>query len=199
MQRSVLLVLVLCLGCDQEGPPVTDEHVSISDETPILPGVPWFELPSDWSKQHPLVSPNAKLESHWMAMAEKLMPLHAGDGGGRAWLKSVRSIPLRELEWSHEPPANEHAPRQKRPALAVGSRHQFEIIFEVGPEGIQDGGLLFLSAEAFWEWSEAQAARPTADGFTTARLLSSGAALLPLDVGAGFEVRGGDLLPGERI
>ena len=199
LQRCVLLVLVLCLGCDQEGPPVTDEHVSISDETPILPGVPWFELPSDWSEQHPLVSPNAKLESHWMAMAEKLMPLHAGDGGGRAWLKSVRSIPLRELEWSHEPPANERAPRQKRPALAVGSRHQFEIIFEVGPEGIQDGGLLFLSAEAFWEWSEAQAARPTADGFTTARLLSNGAALLPLNVGAGFEVRGGDLLPGERI
>jgi len=212
LQRSVLLVLVLCLGCDQDGPPVTDENLSISDETPILPGVPWFELPGDWSEQHPLVSPNAKLESHWMAMAEKLMPLHAGDGGGRAWLKSVRSIPLRELEWSHEPPtnerapqqkrpalANERAPQQKRPALAVGSRHQFEVIFEVGPEGIQEGGLLFLSAEPFWEWSKAQATRQAADGFTTARLLSNGAELLPLDVGAGFEVRGGDLLPGERI
>ena len=164
-----------------------------------MPEAPWFELPDDWDEQHPVISPNAKLETHWIAMAEAEMPRHPGDGEGRAWFESVRSLPSLEVDWRRDSQAAESPSARDRPSLAVGSRHRFAITFEVGQNGIREGGLIFLSAEPFWDWSEAQATRPNAEGFTTAQPLKSDVELMPLDLGAAFEVRGRDLLPGERI
>lgn len=202
-----MLALSISLGCEREEAPVeppaaahsTNGAADATETSPILPGAPWFKLPANWSEQHPTMSPNAKLETHWLALAEREAIADPGDGGGRAWLEAVYSAgPQSTKIWQRGESVD------RRPAVSAASHQRFEIIFEVGEEGIDEGGLLFLSSEAFWFWSEAQTGSPLGEGFTTARLLDGdgdgdGVRLVPGEQGAAFRVEGRSLSKGERI
>ena len=164
-------------------------------EQPVLAGAEWFELPQDWQQQHPVLSPNAKQEAHWLGLAEAEIAKNPADGGGRAWLESVRSSdPLAKPSIWRRGDSSED-----RPLLVASSYQRFEIGFEVGPLGIEEGGMLFLRPEAFWHWSDAQTANPGAPGYTTAEPRRDGVALLPSHEDASFQVEGRALEAGERI
>lgn len=161
--------------------------------TPVLTQAPWFSPPEDWAEQHPILSPNAKLETHWLQLADREHASGPGDGGGRAWLRAVL------------PPSEAGAPNRnpetagETPRVEAGSRHRFEVEFEVGVHGIEEGGLLFLMPEAFWDWSEAQTWDPNAPGYTTAIGPDADVRLVPEPGGAVFRVEGRALLAGERL
>lgn len=70
---------------------------------------------------------------------------HPGDGGGRAWL---------------EPPLDGAEP------ASVGRPGRWHIVYEAGPQGIEDGGFLFLQVSPFWGWSSPQVTAPGSVGFT---------------------------------
>jgi len=197
------LLIALLAGCDAsetESPP-THIATETSAATPVLPAAPWFEPPPDWDEQHPTMSPNAKLETHWLALAERDAHRAAGDGGGRGWLSEVISIEgdaAPRTIWTRAESDGE------RPSVPASSFHRFVIHYEVGPEGIAEGGLIFLSPEAFWFWSPAQAQSNEAPGFTTARMIAAeedlpNVELIPGVELAVFRVTGRALLPGERI
>ncbi|MBJ18722.1 MAG: hypothetical protein CL933_04785 [Deltaproteobacteria bacterium] len=130
-----------------------------------------------------------------IGLAEGMVERHAADGGGHAWLESSRSVdPTRpSSEWRRNDSS------EPRPRLAASSFHRFEIGFEVGPMGIDEGGTLFLNPEAFWYWSNAQTQDRRAPGYTTARARSDDVELRATGMGAGFRVVGRGLRAGERI
>lgn len=70
---------------------------------------------------------------------------HPSDGGGRAWLEAA-------------PGETVHA--------TVGTPGRWTIIYEAGPLGIVDGGMLYLQVSPFWGWSTPQANIPAKQGFT---------------------------------
>jgi len=196
------LVWVLLVGCDQSdgtsplemGP--APSSLAVVSETGIpLPNAPWFELPEDWQEQHPVLSPNAKQEAHWIGLAEAAVERNPADGGGRAWLESVRPVDFREPSsaWLRSDS------KLDRPILEASSYHRFEIGFEVGEFGIDEGGMIFLNPEAFWFWSEAQTGDPRAPGYTTAQARREGVELLAAQGDAAFVVVGRALEAGERI
>lgn len=198
---------LLLAGCDRGEPgaqapspagTAVSQAASGSPDEPIVPGAPDFELPADWATQHPSLSPNAKLDVHLMALAESGIEPSPGDGEGRAWLVSTRPMPAASGERPPTPPGSP-AEGRERPSLEVASYHRFEIRFEVGPQGIDEGGLLFLIPEAFWHWSDAQSRDPRAPGYTTASARSAGVGLEPVGSDATFRVTGRALAPGEQI
>jgi len=160
---------------------------------PILPDAPWFELPDDWTTQHPTLSPNAQLEVHLRALAERALPRNPADSAGRVWLEAVTP--------------GSQARLGGRPLLPAASRQRFAIRFEVAEPGIADGGSLFVLADPFWFWSEVQTADPEAPGYTTATLAARPGAepggkpvrLVPVELAGGFRVEGRGLEAGEQI
>ncbi len=169
---------------------------------PILPEAPWFELPADWAEQHPTLSPNAQLEVHLRALAEREAVPDPADSAGRLWLEGVTPV------GSGGAPVPPAPGPDARPALAAASRHRFRLGFEVGAPGLRDGGALFLLPDPFWFWSEAQTTDPDAPGYTTATLVPdhAGAPVSPPPVrfapGAlpgELRVEGRALVAGERI
>jgi hypothetical protein len=147
----------------------------------------------EWIAQHPTLSPNAQPEIHWAAVAERDAKLSPGDGGGRARLLVVETL---RTTPDGRPVAT--APHDAGP-LRVGSDHRFEVELEVGPAGIEAGGRVFLVADPFWFWSEAQTADPQRPGFTTAEVVAGNATLEASGTDASFLVVGRRLEPGESI
>jgi hypothetical protein len=202
---GLVLASIMLLGCDASEdakPPerlaphsAPDSERPTPDQKPLLPGAPWFELPAEWSAQHPILSPNAKPEAHFLGLAEMEAPKNPADGGGRAWLEAIRSAtsPDAPPTW-HRDPA-----RDERATVEAASSHRFEIGFEVGELGIEEGGLLFLNPEAFWHWSPAQTFDPHAPGYTTATPVEKGVELRASGSDASFVVVGRALEAGERI
>src|SRR5262249_19622797 len=128
-------------------------------------------------------SPDAKWETY-RALAEDLTaPRHPSDGGGRAWLT--------------EPTANGDA----RPRVTAREGVRFRIVYEPGPEGIADGGALFLQPSPFWGWSPPQTRVSEAPGYTEVRSDAAGITLEPEDLGemVAFRVRGRALRAGEQV
>ena len=125
-----------------------------------------------------------------MQLADREHATAPGDGGGRAWLRAV--LPLTE----GGAPGRNPQTAGKGPSVEAGSRHRFEVEFEVGVHGIEEGGLLFLMPEAFWDWSEAQTWDPNAPGYTTAIGPDADVRLVPEPGGAVFRVEGRALLAG---
>jgi hypothetical protein len=166
-----------------------------AESSPLLPAAPWFQLPKDWSEQHPILSPNAKPEAHWAALAEREVEIDPGDGGGRVWLESVESVlPLRpQFDWRRD------SSKTTRPELTSSSYHRFSLGFEVGGEGIREGGVISISPEAFWFWSDAQTLDPQGLGYTTAATPAPGVSIEPYGNAGFFTVAGRDLVAGERI
>lgn len=199
---GLLLGALMLIGCDRPEPEPLGletnpraEAVAGSEAAPLLAAAPWFELPEDWNEQHPVLSPNAKPETHWTALAERKVVSHPGDGGGRAWLESVESVGPADTRsvWNRDPA------RTAAPNLISASSHRFTLRLEVGPHGIHDGGMVFISPEAFWFWSPPQTDDPEAPGFTTAEILADGVKIESFADDGAFVVSGRNLVSGEQI
>ena len=205
---------LITVGCERDetaGP--SDASTSSAESTPasespaefLLSYAPWFRLPEDWDEQHPVLSPNAKTEAHFLNLAERNIPLSAADGAGRAWITAVTALDSEPDEPSIR--LEEGDPREKSrddapiatPAVQVSSLQRIELVFEVGPLGIEEGGLLYIMPEPFWSWSEVQLENPMGRGYTTALPRVEGVRLEPIADGAFFEIVGRALDPGERI
>ena len=128
-------------------------------------------------------SPDAKWETY-RALAEDLAaPRHSSDGGGKAWLT--------------EPAAAGDA----RPRVTAREGVRFRIVYEAGPEGIAEGGALFLQPSPFWGWSSPQTRVSEAPGYTEIRSDTAGITFEPEDLGemVAFRVRGRALRAGEQV
>jgi len=115
-----------------------------------------------------------------MLVEDLAAPRHPGDGGGRAWLDTEES------------PA--HVP------AATAAR--LEIVYEAGPHGIAEGGLVFLQPSPFWDWDPPQIFDPGLPGYTTVVTDAEGVELLADDGTGAFlavEIAGRALAPGERV
>ncbi len=129
----------------------------------------------------PQLPPGAQLEMVEMLKADLDTPRHPSDGGGRAWLESPPDDPVR---------------------ATVGTGGRFPLVFEVGPHGIAEGGMIFLQVSPFWGWSTPQDIDPEAPGYTRVSTDAQGVSLVPITLDQqlmGIEVRGRALEPGERV
>ena len=81
---------------------------------------------------------------------------HASDGGGRGWIESTNPNELR-----------------------VGVSARITLGFEVGPEGIAEGGTIFLQGPPFWGWTPPQTHAPELPGYTTVEVEGEGVELVP--------------------
>lgn len=205
----------LVLGCepsDREAEVEAGEAGGAADSAdatsePILPEAPWFELPDDWAVQHPTLSPNARVDVHARALAERQLPVNPADSAGRIELVSVTPV-TRGGEGKGEGPGSAwQIGSKERPRLPAASRHRFVMRFEVGDTGIEEGGSIFVMADPFWSWSEAQTLDPEASGYTTATLVESpspappalAARLVPAEAPGAFRLEGRRLEAGEQI
>lgn len=154
-------------------------------------------------REHPHLSPNAKVETYEMLREELSNPPGPGDGGGRMWLERVRVPANGEFELSWQRGGDEDGEQGSQnaapPALRAGSTARFELVFETGPLGIAEGGVLFIEADPFWDWSATQTHSPNRQGFTTASPRRPGVELEPDGNTGRFTIRGRALEPGEEI
>ena len=200
LQVLTCVCTLAVLACEAPDSPDSEPSYSQVDpatEAPIIEAAPWFELPKDWSEQHPSLSPNAQLEAHFMALAEREAVAHPGDGGGRAWLERVD--PIAPGSVADEAGWRAGTEGLERPAVRAASAHRFEVIYEAGEQGVSIGGVVFLSPEIFWEWSRAQTVDPEGEGYVTAEVLRGSATLRPDESGTGFLVLGEPLEAGDRV
>jgi hypothetical protein len=70
---------------------------------------------------------------------------HPSDGGGRAWLEQMPGDPEFAI---------------------AGAPGRFTLIYEVGPEGIAVGGMIYFQVSPFWEWSTPHVEEPDLEGYT---------------------------------
>ncbi|MEO1084595.1 MAG: DUF3604 domain-containing protein, partial [Acidobacteriota bacterium] len=80
--------------------------------------------------------------------AERDVVHHPADGGGRAWLVDAAD-------------------------RVAGDRDRFELIYEAGPHGVADGGVVFLQVSPFWGWSTPQVDDVNAPGYTDVSFLGA--------------------------
>lgn len=103
---------------------------------------------------------------------------HPSDGGGRAWLEDGEE------------------------AIFAGRPGRFSIVYETGPEGIADGGMVYLQVSPFWGWSTPQTEAPGRVGYTEASTDADGVSLEATTFDAqllGIAVSGRALVAGERL
>jgi hypothetical protein len=108
-------------------------------------------------------------------------PRHASDGGGRAWLDAGSSSPL---------------------PLTAGSTATLTVVFEAGPLGVAEGGMVFLQVSPFWGWSTPQVVEPELAGYTEVTTGAEGVELDPYTLGAqllAVEIGGRSLAEGEQV
>ncbi|MFK7898100.1 MAG: CehA/McbA family metallohydrolase [Myxococcota bacterium] len=156
-------------------------------------------MPEGWLLEHPIISPNAQLELHWAAVAERARARDPRDGAGRVWVEQISPIGSPSGPQSSQHWQREDARPGAAPELEAGTRQRIHLVFEVAESGIDEGGLIFLQADPFWSWSEAQTERPDAPGYVTAVPRAPGVELIPTARGVSFEVRGRGLRASERI
>ncbi|MCH7643677.1 MAG: CehA/McbA family metallohydrolase [Myxococcales bacterium] len=106
---------------------------------------------------------------------------HPSDGGGRAWLEQLPGDPEFAI---------------------AGAPGRFRLIYEVGPEGIAVGGMIYFQVSPFWYWSTPQIEEPDLEGYTT---LTANDEDIQLDVATldeqllGLRVAGRALRAGDQI
>jgi len=106
---------------------------------------------------------------------------HPSDGAGRARLELVEGAP---------------------PRATVGEPGRFSIVFEAGPLGIDEGGVLFFQASPYWGWSTPHVEDPQFPGFTEVTTQAPGVALEAETVGPqllAIEIGGRRLESGEQV
>lgn len=196
------LALIWLTACDGNEPPpdAPAQESPLAAPPPALPPEPSsFSPPDGWAEEHPILSPNAKLESHFMLLAEMAITPHPGDGKGRAWLEAVTAIVSPSDVQTKPTTWRRGLSDRSRAVVPAGSLQRIEIGFEVGEHGIDEGGLIYVMPEPFWSWSDAQITDPNGLGYTTAGVLGDGVRLVPEPMGAVFRVEGRALEAGERI
>jgi hypothetical protein len=112
-----------------------------------------------------------------MLREDRDAPRHASDGGGRAWLAG-------EAEATAQTPG------------------RWTVVYEAGPEGVADGGVVTFMSSPFWGWSTPQTEAPDYHGYTEVTTDADGVELETATLDAqllGITVRGRRLEPGERI
>ncbi len=125
--------------------------------------------------------PGARPEIVAALRADLEAPRSPSDGGGRAWLEQEPGEPV---------------------AVEAGAEGRWCIVYEAGPLGIAEGGMLFLEASPFWGWSTPQVDSPEALGFTTVVSEASGVRLEPDTLAEnllGITIAGRALAAGERV
>jgi hypothetical protein len=140
---------------------------------------PISETPIDAT---PAAGPSAAGRSPRMELVEYLragldLEHHPSDGGGRAWLEDAT-------------------------AAVAGGSGRWTIVYEAGPLGIAEGGMLFLQASPFWDWSTPQTTYLDYPGFTEVSTVADGVELDAETVDAqllGVRVGGRALRAGERV
>jgi hypothetical protein len=108
-------------------------------------------------------------------------PRHPSDGGGRAWIEPS--------------PGGETA-------ITASTPGRWSIVYEVGPLGIAEKGMIFLQVSPFWGWSTPQVTDERMPGYTTATTEAKDVALTARTLAAqllGVEVTGRALVAGERV
>ena len=123
------------------------------------------------------LSKDAKVDSHRALVEALAAPRHPSDGGGRAWLDC-------------EPVT-----------IIVGSYHRFEVVYEAGPLGVAEGGVVFLQPSPFWGWGPPQNELEDAPGYTEVTTDAVGVELGVTTPGGllAVEIRGRALAEGERL
>ncbi|MDG2308044.1 MAG: CehA/McbA family metallohydrolase [Candidatus Binatia bacterium] len=146
--------------------------------------------------QEPATSPAAVAEpaptaerswAHPEIKAEMLADIETvrspADGGGRAWIDG-------------------HEALGSRPEVTASTRARFPILYEAGPLGVADGGMIFLQVSPFWGWDTPQVVEEKGPGYTTVHTDAKGITLVPQTLGPqllGIEIQGRALAPGERV
>jgi hypothetical protein len=126
-------------------------------------------------------SPNARWEMVEELRQDLVAERHPSDGGGRAW-----------IEPDPENPAS----------VTAGTPGTWTILYEAGPLGIAEGGMIFLQISPFWGWTTPQAVDEQVPGYTTVTTDAPGVELHPSTLGQqllGIQVAGRALRSGERI
>jgi hypothetical protein len=106
---------------------------------------------------------------------------HPSDGGGRAWIESDPGDSA---------------------SVSAGGPGRWTILYEAGPLGVEDGGMIFLQVSPFWGWTTPQTFDEQAPGYTTVTTDAPGVELLPATLGQqlmGIQVTGRPLRSGERV
>jgi hypothetical protein len=129
------------------------------------------------------LSPDAKLEVVAVLREDLEAERHPSDGGGRAWLERADT------------------PGEPDPVPA-GGRARLTVVYEAGPHGIAEGGVLYLQTSPFWHWDTPQVDRPDDPGYTRVETEAAGVTLEPESRGqnlVGIGIRGRALEAGERV
>jgi hypothetical protein len=106
---------------------------------------------------------------------------HPADGGGRAWLELAAG----EEQW-----------------VVAGTAGRWSIIYEAGPLGVAEGGMVFLQVSPFWEWSTPQVSDPSYLGYTEVSTEAEGVELSAATLDhqlLGIRLEGRALTEGERL
>ena len=105
-------------------------------------------------------SADAHPEATESLLEDLAAPRHASDGGGRAWLSEV-------LEMA---PGGAFVPVARTdegvPIVEAESRGRFHLVYEAGPLGVANSGVVFLQVSPFWEWDDPQTVWADASGYT---------------------------------
>jgi len=141
------------------------------------------------------VSLDAKPEIATELYEDATHPRHPGDGGGRAWLIALRERIAVGDDGGHQfgPPVA---------SVRIGSRARIRVGFEVGEEGIEEGGAIYLQNSPFWDWEAAQASEPNYGGYTAIVAGPDDVDFEAESYGGGlvqFTVRGRRLEAGEQL
>jgi len=136
-------------------------------------------------------SADAKFETERNLREDLAAVRDPSDGGGRARIVSL------EVRDRRDP-----TKLVSVDSVPVASRARIRIAFEVGPEGIAPGGVIFLQTSPFFEWRPAQTRFPDLVGYTTATPAAADVELeaetFPGGIAA-FTVRGRALRAGEAV
>ncbi len=177
------LLLIAGAGCRDAEWVGSNRRSAPTDGTPTDNS--WWEIKDPTGT----LSPDAKVDSHNTLLADLEAPRHPADGGGRAWLEAPRA---------------DGAPRpgEEPIRLAAGSSARFELIYEAGPLGVAEGGVVFLQISPFWGWDEPQTIDSEYPGYTEVSSAMEGLSLTPETLGqnlVAIHIEGRAMRQGERL
>jgi hypothetical protein len=123
--------------------------------------------------------PTAVLQTVMQLRSDLETVRHPSDGGGRAWL--------------------EDGPTE----VQISSRHTWTFVYEAGPLGVSEDGLVYFMVSPFWGWDDSpQTEAPGVPGYTELSTDASGVELTGDRVDLhllAIRIGGRDLRQGERI
>lgn len=145
LQASGLIILALALGCQEPAstPSATPPQTTEPQPSPLEQLEK--NLPPEWVGRLDLsrgLSADARIDTFETLILDAAATRSASDGGGTAWLSEVKS------------------------SYPVSSRPKLSVVYEAGPLGIDQGGMLFFQPSPFWGWDAPQNRYPQAPGYT---------------------------------